>query len=64
MTKVISIQKKKINGELKCYAEALKSIDRMLDQQNRSQQFLQDNSHQSKNQWQVRWQNWREKWKK
>ncbi len=64
MAKVISIQKKNLDCELKSYAEELETIDRMVDQHLRKQKSLLQRSNRRKNQWISSWISWRQKWKK
>jgi len=64
MAKVISIQQKKINGDLQRYAEELETIDRMVNQHLRKQKSLLQRSNRRKNQWISSWISWRQKWKK
>jgi|GEM_PF-1253385 len=64
MAKVISIQQKKINGDLQRYAEELETIDRMVNQHLRKQKSLLQRNNRRKNQWLSSWISWRQKWKK
>lgn len=65
MAKVISIQQKKINGDLQRYAEELETIDRMLEYHRKRDHFqLKKRHHQYRNKWLNTLTNWKEKWQK
>lgn len=64
MTKVISIQAKKMKTELKSYAEELKTIDRLLARHQHKERVLLKNRLSSQER-KVKWWNlWNMKWKK